>query len=372
MSGPPSHRDPFALRIRDVPAAARAMREALRRSSFMQNPRLTYLFWECTRRCNLKCTHCGSACDENPLSRELGTFAVLDVLQTIIEDFDTDGMVLAITGGEPLLRTDLEEVTQVASSAGMVVGMVSNATLAKASRVKDLVQCGMTVTSVSVDGPRELHDAVRGLGNFDRTMAGIEELRTGGIKLLEIITCVRPANLGALPELEAIVRKAGARAWRLITIDRMGRAADPKVVEETWLDGPQLKELMKFIRSARQRGRSSRLEVGFSCGGYLGPQHEFMVRPRDRQCYAGICVGSILSDGLVSACPSLPRSMAQGSVLERRFSDVWNTEFKQFRETEWRKTGQCARCTWFGICMGGGLHERLVQPDEFCWLQRLE
>jgi radical SAM protein with 4Fe4S-binding SPASM domain len=81
-------------------------------------------------------------------------------------------------------------------------------------------------------------------------------------------------------------------------------------------------------------------------------------------------VASILCDGSVSACPSLPRSWAQGSALDERFSTIWHSRFERHRDPRWRRTGICADCDWFDLCLGGGLHERLAQPAHFCWLER--
>jgi len=355
----------------DIPALARAMREAAVRTRLMADPQLTYLFWECTLRCNLRCAHCGSSCGDRPPPGELGTREVLAALDTIIEDFDASRIALAITGGEPLIRPDLEEVAACASRAGMTVGMVTNGVLATAERARDLVQSGMTIVSVSIDGLEASHDAVRGPGTFQKTLAGIEALRRGGFRAVEILTCVRPANLGELDDIEAMVGELGIRSWRLLAIDRMGRAAGPTVAD-AWLDPGGVVRLLEFIRSRRRLagGAQDAVDVRFSCGGYLGPRYELAVRPCDGQCLAGLCAASILHDGSVGACPSLPRELVQGSVLKDRFSRIWKERFELFRKTEWRRSGPCESCSWFQVCLGGGLHGRYAQPDSFCWLKR--
>ena len=359
------------LRLRDFPALVNLRREARERERLMGAPDLTYLFWESTLRCNLRCRHCGSGCEADTPLRELTTAEVKGILDTIAEDFDARRIFVSITGGEPLLRKDLCEVVAHMTQLGMESCIVTNGTLLGADEVAALVAAGMRTVSISVDGLQDTHDAVRGEGSFQRALRGIACAAIGGMEVVEAITCVRPANLGQLREIEQAVRRAGANLWRCITIDRMGRlegGADP----EFWLEPPQIRRLFDFLegRRAAQQRLGLPEDVSFSCGGFVGVRREDAVRPRHNQCSAGLVVGSILCDGQVGACPSLPRSWAQGSALETRFSKIWYERFQDYRSHAVRRQGPCADCAWYGVCLGGGLHERLAQPDDFCWLAR--
>lgn len=363
--------DDASVKLSDFGQLVALTRDAARRLPLMRRPDLTYLFWESTLRCNLTCAHCGSNCDPGPRHNELSTDEVLGVLDTIGQDFDASRIFVSITGGEPLLRPDLLRVVSHMTSLGMGTCIVTNGTLLDRGKATALVQAGMGTASVSIDGMQREHEAVRGSGTWKRALGGIAAARSAGFSVVEAITCVRPANLWQLADLERTVREAGADRWRLITIDRMGRVAgapEPSM----WLDNAQVCSLLDFIESRRAALQAQRdaFHVQFSCGGFLGPRRELRVRPGDGQCFAGLCVASILSDGQVSACPSLPRSWAQGSVRTRRFSSIWHNGFGAMRDTAWRKTGICADCSWFRICQGGGLHERLAQPEDFCWIGR--
>ena len=57
-------------------------------------------------------------------------------------------------------------------------------------------------------------------------------------------------------------------------------------------------------------------------------------------------------------------------VRDRRFSAIWRDGFRAYRDLATRKDGLCADWSWFDTRLGGGPHERLVQPDERCWLDR--
>jgi radical SAM protein with 4Fe4S-binding SPASM domain len=363
--------DPGRVGLGDLRRLIAVHRDAARRKALLKKPHLTYFFWESTLRCNLHCLHCGSSCEATSPLKELTTDQIMGILDTIGEDFDCSQIFVSITGGEPLLRPDLFDVVKKMTGLGMGTCIVTNGTLINEERGKRLYDAGMRTVSISVDGPEAVHDAVRGQGSFARTLAGITKAREAGMDWVEAITCVRPANIDLFPEIERIVRDAGANLWRLITIDRMGRLAG-KDAPEMWLEPPDIRRLLDFIdqRRSELKAAGEHFDVRFSCGGFLGVRREFSVRPGDGQCFAGLCVGSILADGKVSACPSLPRSWAQGSALEERFSKIWYERFQDFRETAWRRTGPCAKCSWWSVCLGGGLHERLAQPTEFCWLER--
>ena len=362
---------PSRVGLRDLPRLVTLHRAAGRRRQLMRQPDLTYLFWESTLRCNLRCEHCGSSCEATSPVTELSNGQVIDILRTIAEDFDARRIFVSITGGEPLLRKDLEEVVAEMTRLGMRCCIVTNGTLLSHTRARSLYEAGMRTASVSIDGYRDEHEGVRGKGTWDRALAGLTAARDVGFVDVEAITCVRPANLGSLVSVERAVRTAGANLWRLITIDTMGRLAGAKATP-LWLAPDEVRQLLAFVERRRLELEQAEDSFGvqFSCGGFLGPRRDLDVRPADGQCFAGLCVASILSDGQVSACPSLPREWAQGSALEQRFSQVWTQRFEKHRSSDWRKTGPCEGCDWFDLCLGGGLHERLAQPDSFCWIQR--
>lgn len=358
---------PRKVGLRDLPQLIRLHRAARLRRELAATPDLTYLFWEATLRCNLRCRHCGSACEVDSPLTELATEQVLQIVDEIAEDFDPRRICVAITGGEPLLRRDLERVVGAMARHGMEPGLVTNGTLLSAERARTLADAGLVSIAISVDGRAPEHEEIRGPKTYAQALAALTHAREAGIAAVEAITCVRPANLRTLAVLEGELAAAGADAWRLITIDRMGRIAGT-LDRETWLEPRDVRWLLDFI--GRRRAESA-LDVCFSCGGFAGLQRERTVRDSGGQCYAGLSIGGILCDGQVSACPSLPRDWAQGSALEQRFSQIWHERFERHRSFGWRaENTPCAGCGWFDLCLGGGLHERLAQPDDFCWLER--
>ena len=87
---------------------------------------LTYLFWECTLRCNLNCIHCGSDCSKEALSPDMPLSDFLKVLESIIPHVSPNKTMVVITGGEPLMRKDLELCGKEIYKRGFPWGMVTN------------------------------------------------------------------------------------------------------------------------------------------------------------------------------------------------------------------------------------------------------
>ncbi len=69
---------------------------------------LRQLFWECTLRCNLHCRHCGSDCKKIAGYRDMPKEDFLRVLDNVAAHTDPHKVFVILTGGEPLVREDLE------------------------------------------------------------------------------------------------------------------------------------------------------------------------------------------------------------------------------------------------------------------------
>ena len=258
--------------------------------------------------------------------------------------------IVAITGGEPLLRKDLEKAGREIRKRGMRWGIVTNAHLYTERRHSSLLNAGMGSITISLDGLEDSHNWLRNnsrsFGKVDRAIA----LASGSTRLnFDVVTCVNRKNLHELPEIYQYLKKKGVSAWRLFTITPIGRAVQHPDLK---LTGPEFQEVMKFIVRKRNMGE---MDVKFSCEGYVGA-YELKVRDTPFFCRAGINIGSVLIDGSISACPNIDRSFVQGNIYEDSLNDVWNTRFQPFRDRSWTRRGKCADCKDFADCQGNGFH----------------
>lgn len=309
---------------------------------------LNYLFWECTTRCNLNCRHCGSDCSKDSSCTDMPLDDFLKALDTI--DKVPENFTVVLTGGEPLLRKDIEICGREIRKRNMKWSMVTNGYLYDKEKHILLLNAGLGALTISLDGLKDSHNWLRNSNNsFARADTAIG-LATSSPRLnFDIVTCVNKKNFHELEQIKIYLINKGVKAWRLFTIIPIGRAKDDP---DMFIDDGELKKLMGFITKARTENG---IDIKFSCEGYVG-SYEWKVRDSGFFCRAGINIGSILIDGSISACPNIDRSFAQGSIYTDNFFEVWQTRYKPFRDRSWTKTGQCKDCKSYKECQGNGFH----------------
>ena len=291
---------------------------------------LNYLFWECTTRCNLNCRHCGSDCSKDSALKDMPLVDFLKALDTI--ESPSENFTVVLTGGEPLLRKDLETCGREIRKRGMRWSMVSNGYLYDHEKHISLLNAGLGALTISIDGLECSHNWLRNNDNsFKRVDIAIGIAASSSRLNFDVVTCVNKRNFRELKSMLEYLLEKGVKTWRLFTIVPIGRA---KEEDEIFLTNNQFKELMDFIRESRTR---KDIDVKFSCEGFVG-KYESKVRDANFFCRAGINIGSILIDGSISACPNIDRTFAQGNIYSDNFFSVWQTKYDLFKDKTWTNT----------------------------------
>ena len=318
---------------------------------------LNYLFWECTWRCNLACRHCGSDCKAESRVPDMPFADFLKAIEPLEQRYKRDTVLIAITGGEPLLRADLADCGRTLRAHGFRWGIVTNGMLYDEARHRELLAAGLGSVTVSLDGLEATHNALRNHPqSFQRALRALQLIATAPQLHYDVVTCVHTNNLPELPQLRELLIAKGVRHWRLFTIAPIGRAADDR---ELQLTRPQVEQMLQFIADTRHEGR---IDLKYSCEAYTG-KYEEEVRDSHFFCRAGINIGSVLIDGNISACPNINRSFVQGNIHNDNLMDVWDNRFQVMRDRSWMKCGPCARCADFKQCLGGAMHLRPQQGE---------
>ena len=318
---------------------------------------LNYLFWECTWRCNLSCRHCGSDCKSESCVQDMPFQDFLKAVELLAKRYSRDTVIVAITGGEPLLRPDLAECGKALRDNGFRWGIVTNGMLYDEAMHAKLIAAGLNSVTVSLDGLEETHNWLRNHPeSFKRALRALCLIaKTPGLAY-DAVTCVHQRNLSELPQLKEFLIENGIRNWRLFTISPIGRAAHN---DELQLSRAQVEQMMQFMADTR---RENRIHLTFSCEAYTG-KYEEQVRDSYFFCRAGINIGSVLIDGGISACPNIDRSFVQGNIYQDELLDVWDNRFQLMRDRTWMRTGICRKCKDFKQCLGGAMHLRPSSDD---------
>jgi len=314
---------------------------------------LSYFFWETTLRCNLNCRHCGSDCGKDIKFEELSAEKVLKVFRDIAENYDPKKVMIAVTGGEPLVREDLFDILSEISNMGFPWGMVTNGMLVNQEIIKKCASSGMKTVSVSLDGLESTHNWLRNNNSsYERAINALKLFaQSNSFNAVEAITCVNSENINQLEEMHERLKSIGVQNWRLFTIFPKGRA---ELNKELLLNKALLIKLFNFIKKKRKADPS--MHISYSEEGYLGCDWEREVRDTFFYCGAGIHVGGLLADGTYSACPSLSREWVQGHVDELPFSKAWETRYENMRNRQWMRSNQCSNCKEWKNCKGSSLH----------------
>lgn len=324
------------------------------------------LFWECTLRCNISCRHCGSDCRVVANQPDMPIEDFLKVIDDITPYVNPNRVMVIFTGGEALVRKDIEVCGLELYRRGYPWGIVSNGLLLSRQRLDSLLGAGLHSITISLDGFEEAHNWLRQHPqSYQNALNAVCMLTQEKELVWDIVTCANKKNIKHLQAFKEMLISKGVKKWRIFTIFPVGRAAE---LPELQLTNDEFTYVLDFIRDTRKEGK---IHLSYGCEGFLG-EYEHEVRDSFYQCSAGINISSVLADGSISACPSIRANFHQGNIYKDNFMDVWNNRFQTFRNRDWAKKGICADCKFFRYCEGNGMHLRDDNGDLlFCHYHRI-
>jgi sulfatase maturation enzyme AslB (radical SAM superfamily) len=135
------------------------------------------VIWNLIRRCNLTCKHCYALSADHEYAGELSR----DEVFTVMDDLKAFRVpVLILSGGEPLMRSDIFDIADRSRAMGFYTGLSTNGTLIDAPMADRIAATGFNYVGISLDGLRETHDKFRRLeGAFERSLAAVRRQARG-------------------------------------------------------------------------------------------------------------------------------------------------------------------------------------------------
>lgn len=305
-----------------------------------------------TERCNLRCSHCyqtGDRSDELSLTEIKGLLAeISDMLAAWSDAYQLDfTSSLNVTGGEPLLRRDLFAILAEMRKREYPVYLLTNGTLLDRDKAARLAALAVEGVQVSIEGPEDIHDSIRGKGSFAASCRGISHLVEAGLEVTLNAT-LSEINVDKFAEMIAIGRQLGVQrlgfsrlvpsgsglelADRLLTADRVGKMYGEIFSLES---GPLTIVTGDPVASQLLAGSAEDDLGDVATGG----------------CAAGISGLTILPDGTVVPCRRLPVPI--GNVRQDSLREIWaGSEVLENLRDRSQYKGRCGACPRWAHCRG--------------------
>jgi radical SAM protein with 4Fe4S-binding SPASM domain len=298
--------------------------------------------WEITRLCNLTCPHCYSAATKRPMN-ELNTAESLEIIKSMKElGVESIGW----TGGEPLLREDLEELIAYAAKLGIKSAITTNGVMLDEKRAKSLKKVGVKVMQISIDGstPEWNYRMRRATSDeFNKALAAVRICRQLGYSVA-MAMLIGEENLDDALEYIKLAEKEGVDCVRFCGFVPFGRGKSQNHRLGFTERKPDLK---KFI--SKYYGHEKPMIAFDPAFGPPPPYYYF------HECVAGKSMFYLTCTGDIFPCTSLlGKENLVGNVRKRSLADIWNdprmTAVSNLKPQDIH--GVCRSCRHLSHCHG--------------------
>lgn len=308
--------------------------------------------WELTLRCNLHCSHCGSAAGTGR-RHELSLDECMDLAPQLV----TLGCEeVTLIGGEVRLFPGWHEIGRYLTTHGVMVNIMSNGYRFTAADIDDIEAAGLTNVGISIDGLAPRHDRIRNRrGSYASAVQALEALRRRHIHTA-VVTCVFEDSLDDLDALYGELLARGVEVWQLQLVNAMGRHTGGGSA----LDPATTARLIAFIeRTAAERDMLvyAADSVGYFCGNETSIRGGRTPLRIWEGCQAGLTSFFIDSVGNVKGCGSLyADAFIEGNVRAEPLAAIWEDERRFAYNRAYDESllgGTCRTCDARALCRAG-------------------
>ncbi|MDP6775155.1 MAG: radical SAM protein [Candidatus Latescibacteria bacterium] len=308
--------------------------------------------WNLTQRCNLQCSHCylDAAFRVGRKVDELSTQDCYNIIGQIAEV--NPNALLILTGGEPLLRSDIFSIVRRAAERGFFVVVATNGTTINPTNVRQMVDAGVKGVGLSLHSSREeMHDRFTDVpGSWQAAVDAAVVLREAGMEFV-IQTSVMAWNYEEIPQIVDFAYQLGAKFYNLYLLVCTGRGQGLTDVSSV-----QYERLLAGLYEI-QKKHVGRMLISAKCA----PQYKRVIYEDNPdspflKSHAGGCPAAthycqIDPRGEVTPCPYMP--IGVGNLRETPFAAIWREAplLKELRDRSLLE-GRCGVCEFRSLCSG--------------------
>ena len=316
------------------------------------------IVWDITYRCNLNCKYSLFAKNKlHTIQNELS----LEKIRNFIKEIAIYKPSFFLTGGEPLLRTDLEEIISIIRSYKMKVGINTNTTLLTKERLLKLDKAGLNYMIISLDMNENVTDNFRGQGVYKKAFEAIKMLKEIKSKIRIVVNCViNESNYQYIDNFLDFIEKLNIDALKLSYIyfntkneadnhqkeceRRLGEKIIPDCYEkEIFGHGSKIAEKIRLVMPKIKKMKTS---VSFN----PNLNEEEIVNWFDnsrilkRKCLYTFNVVRFSPNGDVYPCHFINKPV--GNITEDEFINIYNNKFYKRLRKELKESlfPGCVRC----------------------------
>jgi pyrroloquinoline quinone biosynthesis protein E len=303
-----------------------------------------WLLLELTYRCPLHCVFCYNPTDLARLGRELETGEWLRVLE---EARALGSVQLGLSGGEPLVREDLETIVAAAHRLGFYTNLITSGVGLTEPRLQALKEAGLDHIQLSFqDSTRRMNDFLSSTRTFElksRVAALIKKYHFPMV--LNVV--LHRLNIDHVEDILGMAERMGAEYVELANTQYYGWA---------WRNRGQLLPSREQVRRAEEVATRFRERVGSRMRVFFVVPDYFETRPKPCMNGLGRIFLSIAPDGIALPCQAarmLP-GLIFPSVRDESIRSIWydSPAFNHYRGEGWMKE-PCRSCPERGRDFGG-------------------
>lgn len=324
---------------------------------------------EITGKCNLKCKFCYN--DSTSESKQVIEYSKMKEIIDKLVFLKANS--LSLSGGEPLLHPNFNEIVKYAYEKGLIVTLTTNGVFLR--HLSEDVLKMISNIQISLDGSTsEIHDSIRGLkGTFDNVIKSIEWLNSLNYTNLTIKMVLNKMNKEQLNDYIKLGKKYNVKDIRFSFVIESGRAVGASNINLSLNDKKEIIKTINTIREKNLKDETCKINVGQIGTTEVCP----FVKENEKEVKFNLKIDSY---GNVFPCQIIDdKRLSLGNVYETSLLKMFELEninkFLTFTRNRQSKISKCMSCVWQKICKGGCIgtsfrNDNLYNVDADCELRK--